>query len=351
MLFSRRTFLQSTLSAGLAAAAEATGSRWLLKPVGRIRIGIAGLGATALDHLALFAAIPGAEIAGLADPSMENLHTAAGYLRDNGQRPPSLYRNSADLLNDRSLHALAIPSCCRNGAQMMRDAIATRISILLDAPPVLSQRELERMLRLLQTARIQVHFRLADYLYPSTVTDVRSWLTRSGSSGADLALVLQPFAAREDLRIPVIAALDAVLDASGATDEELRVWGTQGQQSARIEGTGSSCVIALPPNRFKFEDLLVHSFAGMLESVSTLHLRSARGSVKLGIASEADVVSSLQTAMLFLASVRDVPPADPKRWCRAQVAATGADRVLVSLKASGSRLHTEHNDTVTQPAS
>src|SRR5438309_969032 len=137
MLLSRRTFLQSTLTAGLAAAAEATGSRWLLRPVGGIRIGIAGLGATALDHLALFAAIPGAEIVGIADPSPKNLHAAAGYLRDNGQRPPSLYRNSADLLNDRSLHALAIPSCGKNGAQMMRDAIATGISILLDAPPVL----------------------------------------------------------------------------------------------------------------------------------------------------------------------------------------------------------------------
>ena len=347
MLLSRRTFLQSTLTAGLAAAAEATGSSWLLRPVARIRIGIAGLGATALDHLALFAAIPGAEIVGLADPSTKNLHAAAGYLRDNGQRQPSLYRDSGDLLNDPSLHALAIPSCGQNGAQMMRDAIATGISILLDAPPVLSQRELGQMLRILQSTRTPVHFRLADYLYPSSVTDVRSWLTRSGSTGAELTLALQPFAARDDLRIPVIAALDAVLDASGATDEELQVWGTQGRRSAGIEGTGMSCSITLPPNPFKFESLLVHSFPGMLESVSTLHLRSIRGSVKLGIASQADLVSSLQTAMLFLASVRDTPSAAPKRSYRAQVAAAGADRLLMTLETSASRLHAKHNTIVT----
>ncbi len=347
MLLSRRKFLQSTVTAGLAAAAEATGSRWLLKPVGCIRIGIAALEATAWDHLALFAAIPGAEIVGLADPSTKNLHAAADYLRDNGQRPPSLYRNSADLLNDRSLHALAIPSCGQNGAQMMREAIAAGIPILLDAPPILSRRDLGQMLGILQTARTPVHFRLADYLYPSSAADVRSWLTRSGSAGAELALALQPFAARDDLRIPVIAALDAVLDASGATSEGLRMWGTQARQTTPIEGTGTSCSIALPPNPFKFERLLVHSFSGVLESVSTLHLRSTRGSVKLGIACQADVVSSLQTAMLFLASVRDTPSADPKRSCRAQVAAGGADRLLKAFETSISRLHANHNTLVT----
>jgi len=350
MLLSRRTFLQSTLAAGLAAAAEVTGTHWLLGPAGRLRIGIAGLGTAGSDHLALFAAIPGAEIVGLADPSSKNLHAAAGYLRDNGQRPPSLYRNSGDLLNDRALHALSIPSSGQNGAQVMRDAIAVGVPVLLDAPPLLAQKELGKMLSILETTRTPVHFRLADYLYPSSVMDVRSWLTRSGSTGAELALALQPFAAR-DLRIPLIAALDVVLDASGTSDRELRMWGIQGRHSARIEGTGTSCSIALPPNPFRFEGLLVHSFPGVLESVSTLHLRSVRGSVKLGIASQAHAVSSLQTAMLFLASVRDGHFGDANRSCRAQVAAAGADRVLVSLKASISRLHAHYNATVPPSAS
>ncbi len=88
------------------------------------------------------------------------------------------------------------------------------------SPSVTTPAELGQTLRVLQTARTPVHFRLLDYLYPSSVTDVHSWLTRSRPTDVELALALKPFTAR-DLRIPVIAALDAVLDASGATVEEL----------------------------------------------------------------------------------------------------------------------------------
>jgi hypothetical protein len=338
MLLTRRSFLQSTLAAGLGVAAEVTGGHWLLNPANKIRIGIVGLGPTALEHLSLFSAIPGAEIVSLADPNPQNLHKAASYLRDLGQKSPTLHRFPDDLLYDRSLNALAVPNCDLNGGQLVGDAIATGMSILLDAPPTVSPRRLEQMLELLQHARSAVHFRLADYLYPSKASDIRSWLVRTGSRSAELALALQPSAAREDLRIAVIAALDAVFDASGASDEELRTWGTNPEHLNHIGGYGNSCSISLPANSFGFKSLHAHQFPGMLEVASTLHIQSCRGSMKLSIDSQAHAISSLQTAMSFLATVGDIRSVAPRRsWC-AQVAASGADRLLTALAASNSNI-------------
>jgi hypothetical protein len=68
MLFNRRTFMQASLAASVSVAAETSHAAWLLNSSNPIRIGVAGLGSSASEHLALYAAIPGARVTRMTLP-------------------------------------------------------------------------------------------------------------------------------------------------------------------------------------------------------------------------------------------------------------------------------------------
>jgi hypothetical protein len=81
MPITRRTFLQSSLGASLAAAAEVTRCHWLLSSTTPVCIGVVGLDASALEHLSLFAAIPGAKVLGLTDGDPKRIRVALRQLK------------------------------------------------------------------------------------------------------------------------------------------------------------------------------------------------------------------------------------------------------------------------------
>jgi hypothetical protein len=130
ILLTRRTFLHSSLVAGLASAAEATRTRWLLSSTGPVRVGVAGLGASALEHLALFAAIPGAEIVGLADSQLSRTTQALRQLRELGQPAPVVDR----MLDNRTLEAVSLPSGDTNAGPMFSRILAAGLPVLSDTP-------------------------------------------------------------------------------------------------------------------------------------------------------------------------------------------------------------------------
>ena len=180
MLLTRRTFLHSSLVAGLASAAEATRSNWLLSSSGRVRVGVAGLGASASEHLALLSAIPGVEIVGLADSDPTRATNALRQLRELGRATPVVYRDLRRMLDIQILQAIALPS---NGdaeaGPILSRIVATGLPVLTDLPPVVKPHESSQFFKSLLTNRARVQFRLNDFVYPVSSTDLVGWRNKS----------------------------------------------------------------------------------------------------------------------------------------------------------------------------
>jgi hypothetical protein len=333
MLLTRRSFLHSSLVAGLASAAEATRSHWLLSSSGRVRVGVASLGASACEHLALLSAIPGVEIVGLADSDPNRTTKALDQLRELGRTTPVVYRNLDRMLDNRILQAIALPS---NGdpesSLILNRIVAAGLPVLTDLPPVLNPQSSSQWYQATLAHHVLVHFRLADFTYPTSSTDLVGWLKRSGMKTTEAQLILPRTMTQQEFRVVAIAATDLLLAASPLNSEGLIRW--LGSKEARIQISHAGTIgnIALPQNETGISGLRIH-LLGRFPQNAELVLQHESGSMEMAISSQPNASSSLQTVMKFLTQVRESHRVGNSLASRAQVAAGLVDPLIRSLSA------------------
>jgi hypothetical protein len=303
VLLTRRTFVQSSLAASLAVAADATRAGWVLKPDNPIRIAIAGIGPSANEHLSLFAALPGVDIVALVDPSPSKPRAAIAQLTQLGRPRPSLYTSLSSLLNHTAIDAFSLPADENSAAFSLHEILATRLPVLLDLPP----RNLSHGdLMVLQKA--PVHFRTADRLYPSAQADIHSQWKRpslqpeTAQRKRFARLILERRLPPSQLRAVLIAALGAVLAPNSTSAAALAAWS---KDPNIIEFTGASTVlhIHLPPQISNFDNLDV-DLLPRSSGASILSLGQSHRTMQVSIWRAPDSQSSLRTVMAFLSQTR-----------------------------------------------
>ena len=332
MLLTRRTFVQSSLAASLVVAAEATHSGWLLKPDAPIRIAIAGLGASAIEHISLFAAIPGVHIVALADPSNSKLRAAIDQFAQLGRPRPSLYNGLSSLLDHSAIDALSLPSDENLAAISLHEVLATRIPVLIDLPP---RNFPHRDFLAIQKA--QVRLRAVDRLYPGAQTNIQAqWRRRllqpkSSPQIRTARLILERQLSASQLRAVLIAALEAVLGSHPTPATQLTAWL---QDPSIIEFTRASTVLQvhLQPQISHFDrldvDLLPRS-----SRASILSLGEPHRTMQVPIWRAPDSRSSLRTVLTFLGEARS-PSTLPTRQGETDPMDTATDASLSFAAAS-----------------
>jgi len=75
----------------------------------RVRVGIVGLGGRGKDHMDLYLAAPGAEIAALCDVDQAALERAAAYVTAHGPAKPRQYADMRALFADAGVDAVSMP--------------------------------------------------------------------------------------------------------------------------------------------------------------------------------------------------------------------------------------------------
>ena len=312
MLLTRRTFVQSSLVDSLALAAEATRTRWLLNSSDCICDGLAGLSASASQHLAHYAAIPGVHIAHIEDGSIHLVSQALAQLKDLGQPGPSISTTLDALLADRSLHAVSLPSEIPASGFTLSRILTAGLPVLTDLPP--SSFTLTKH-RTVPDPRI--HLRVADLMYPGVALDLHSWSNRSDipeirtEIRADLTLERRLSPA--EIRAVLISALQVLLISHPLTNSQLSHW-SKTSGVIELAQASTAAIIHLPERisgpRSLNVSLLPRSFAA-----SILSLRHHTGSIELPIWRDPDAQTSLRTVMHFLNSVRtgaaSLPQPDP----------------------------------------
>jgi hypothetical protein len=333
MLLTRRSFMHYSLAAGLASAAEATRSHWLLSSSRQVRVGVAGLGASASEHLALFSAIPGAEIVGLADSDPNRATQAIHQLRELGRTTPVIYRDLDRMLDNPTLEAISLPNHGDTATgPMLSRIVAAGLPVLTDLPPVVKPHGSSQFFELLLANRARVHFRLADFMYPTSSTDLIDWRKRSGMKTMEAKLIMPRIVTQQEFRTVAIAATDLLLAASPLNSERLIRW--LGSEQAWIQTTDAGAMgnIALPQNEAGISALRVHML-GTFQRNARLLVQHGGGSMELSVSSQPDADSSLRTVMKFLSQVRELGRISNSPASRAQVAAALVDPLMSSLSA------------------
>ena len=301
MFLTRRTFVQSSLAASLAVAAEATGAGWLLNPNCPIRIAIADLGAAAEEHISLFAALPGVHIVALADTSHSKRQVALAQLTALGCPRPFLYSSLSSLLGHVAVDAFSLPADISSAAYSLKELLATRLPVFTDLPPLdLSHGEF------LALQQAPVRFRTTDRLYPGARSNIHAqWKRLSpqpepGLPPCSARLVLERRLPPPQLRAVLIAALEAILDPHLTPAAPLAAW----SQDPRVITRASTILqVHLPRHISPFEclevDLLPRS-----SGASTLSLGQPNRTMHVPIWRDPDSRSSLCTVMGFLSQTR-----------------------------------------------
>ena len=218
MLLTRRTFMQSSLVASLSVVAEATCGTWLLRPNDPVRIAVAGLGPTAAEHLSLYAAIPGVEVVGLADPSITRLHEAVAQLKRLGQVTPRVFTRLDALMSIPAIHAISAPHDESGHGFSLTQLLDIGLPVLTDVPPPLFS--YGDFLRLVKQGRVAV--RSSDFIYPGALSDIHARWNRLpahsvlGIGAHANKLVLERRLTSAQLRTVLISALRAVLDSQSS---------------------------------------------------------------------------------------------------------------------------------------
>jgi hypothetical protein len=303
MFLTRRTFIQSSLAASLAVAAEATGAGWLLNPDHPIRIAIAGLGPAAEEHISLFAALPGVHIVALADTSNSKRQAALAQLTALGRPRPSLYSSLFSLLGHAAIDAFSLPVDVNSAADSLKELLATRLPVFTDLPP----RDLSHG-EFLALQQAPVRLRTTDRLYPGARSNIHAqWKRQSpqpepGLQPCSARLVLERRLPPPQLRAVLIAALEAILDPHLTPAAPLAAWS---QDPGVIKITRASTVLQVHLARHisPFErlevDLLPRS-----SGASILSLGQSNRTIQVPIWRVPDSRSSLCTVMGFLNQTR-----------------------------------------------
>lgn len=302
MQLSRRTFIGSSLAAGLAAAAEATGTHWLLSARDPLRLGMLDLGQGSADYLNLFAMIPGAHVAAVvAHRRHDRTRDAVEQLRRLDQPRPTLYSGAAELLQDSSLDAVLFP-----GSPSLETAeafLSAGVPCFADLPPrtpIPNSQTFSYVRRFLQPSGT-IRFRLDDLTYPYSHEHVRAWLNRSAALRTSAVLTLPLITDLHRSRTATIVALSSLLSASLLSPAELLVWAVDRSPQER-ESVGEKR-IDLPSNPHGLEHLTLAAL-GPCPNSSDLLIRHRYGSMNLTIHGCLNPRSSLESAMRFLRDVR-----------------------------------------------
>ena len=327
MSVTRRTFLQYSLAAGLTAAADATRSHWLLSRDRPMRIGVAGLGPFSEELLAIFAAIPGAQVIGITDSESKRIDLACRTLEELGQNRPCVYRDVSSMLTDTNLEAISIsphePSMIFN----LNKILKAKVPVLADCPPPLELPRDQPLFDAVMAARRVIEFRLGDFIYPASIADLPNWLNRSKPAPLEARLVVSPTSTKRDLRLAAIFALDALFAASTLTAEELRLWMDSTEAKIDIVNGGTLVIFALPRNPSGVTSLRV-DLLGSVGQKTTLLVHHRSGRIEIAVSDRPDADSSLRTAMKFLNLARHGHGYDSFSAGRAQTAAVFVDRFI-----------------------
>ncbi len=303
MLLTRRTFVQSSLAASLAVAADASGAGWLLNPNHPVRIAIAGLGPATEEHISLFAALPGAHIVALADASHARRQAALAQITALGNPRPSVYASLPSLLHHTGIDALSLPVDEDSPGFSLEEILSTRLPALLDLPPRnLSYGDL----MVLQKAPI--YFHATDRLYPGAQAKIHyQWKRPSPQPEVDpqkrfARLALERRLSPPQLRAVLIAALGAVLEPISTSPAALSAWS---KDPDVIEFTRALTVlhIHLPPQISNFDSLDV-DLLPRSSGASFLSLSQPQRTMQFPIWKEHDRQSSLRTVMSFLSQIQ-----------------------------------------------
>jgi len=123
MQFSRRKFMQSSLTLAVAEVAERMNDgHWLLAKSDQVNVAIIGLGWRGQEHLKMYSAIPCARIVGLCDSDTEHLKTAGDIVRSSQRTLPLLTRSLERLLHEPSIDVISVAAPIVDVARLIRGA-------------------------------------------------------------------------------------------------------------------------------------------------------------------------------------------------------------------------------------
>jgi hypothetical protein len=301
MQLTRRTFVSSTLAVGLAAAAEATHSSWLLTSGDAVRIGIADIDSSNAEHVALLSAIPGAEIAALFGTNRELTRESFFQLQESGKPMPILYGTLNRMLLDRSLEAVYLAGRSLDASEAFSRIIQAGHPVMADPPHEVSRGDRYSPLTTAYSAKTHILLRTNYLANSNSVQDVRNWLLRSDARETEAILSLPLFAQRDQVRSAGILSLACLIGASDLSPAELLRW--HSSKTPKVRTTGSSGTISLPDNSYGLRSLRIHALGGDADS-STLALHHSHGSFHLPIVRNSCPQAALRSAMLFLTRVR-----------------------------------------------
>lgn len=302
MILTRRTFVQSSLAASLAVAADATRATWLLKDKDPLRIALAGLGPETWEHLALYAAIPNVNVVGIADGTGSHFSEALAQLEKFSQPQPFVSNRLEEVLSKTLPDAISVPTAQKLDFPL-RDVLSIGLPVLTDTPPPLFAYK-----DFLGQRKAYVGVRSADLLYPGAMADISTrWmqtqLTNSDQTGERTArLVLERRLSMAQLRAVVICSLQAVLGSHSFLSEELASWSSN-PEAVELNQTRTSARVYLPARMARFShldiDLLPRS-----KNASILSLSHRAQKMEMPVWRNPDSQSSLRTTMAFLNHVR-----------------------------------------------
>lgn len=319
MELSRRTFLSSSLVAGLIAAAEATHSRWLLARDTPIRIGLANFGESGVDQTALFSAIPGTEVAGLFGIHDRMVHTILAQIKEHGKPRPAFYENVDHLLSDPTLHVISASGRQSAIAPLLGRIVAAKLPLLSDVPLEFPDGEQERTIEILSMAKAPVHFRMNYFEHTLTVQDVKNWLSRSSARKLRARLTVPVWGTNAQISRAGTLSLTTLFEACNMCPRNLRQWLPTAQRNISVS-KGLPCgKVPMPGNPYGISCLQFLPCSGNPD-ISTLSLDHVRGSLRIPIGNNSNVQSMLRSTMRFLNQVRFPKETDNSGPTRALIA-------------------------------
>jgi hypothetical protein len=332
MNLSRRTFLQSSLSAGIIAAANDTGKTWALDSHQQLRLGIASLSGAAQKHLALLAAIPAAQITAIADHDAGSLDLASAFLLSEGRARPAKFRDYRQMLYHSQPQAIVFPGYAFPSTAEFDATVAIGLPVLLDAPLALDRKRALAWLREQAGRFLTYHTRLADYLRPCTLSDITRWRSRIGASQLQVDFIV-PSRLQDNCRNQLTAGVDAVLATSSLKDHELIDWISR---SPFVSANRTRSVVTVVPIGATGSSAALRFQRSAWHTAPEIRLQSEGYQEKMTIypsGRSLSGLSSISTVLAFLDSVRTGNKTTASEIIRSHVAGLIVDESIRTLQA------------------
>lgn len=303
MHLTRRTFISSSLAAGLVTAAEATESRWLLGSTDPIRVGIVELDASNAEHLALFSAIPGATITDIFGINSKTTEESVAHIQEYRKPTPTIHRHLDSILRNSSINMISISGHDTAELSLINRIVSAGLPVMADIPLRATRPDKRHFIDALPLMKTPVLFRKDYFSGPATMQDVRNWLLRSRAKETEATLTVPICAGRSQMFIAGTISLVALLEGCDIEANSLPDWFDSEHSEIRVARGIPSGTIPIPNNPYGIRHLQIRSLGGN-PAISTLALNTPLRSLQIPITNSANPQGSLQTAMRFLNRVR-----------------------------------------------